>query len=54
MARRRVAHEQAKRNDARCERILRSAGHRVVRFSDIDVEHRPGFVIQTLRDALNP
>jgi hypothetical protein len=46
--------ERAKRNDARCERILRGAGYAVLRFSDIDVEHRPGFVIQTLRDALNP
>ncbi|WP_028064935.1 type IV toxin-antitoxin system AbiEi family antitoxin domain-containing protein [Solirubrobacter soli] len=47
------ARERARRNDARCERILRDAGYAVVRFSHIDVEHRHGFVIQTLRDALD-
>src|SRR4029079_6316896 len=47
------ARERAKRNDARCERILRTAGHDLVRLSANDVEHRHGFVVVTLRDALD-
>jgi hypothetical protein len=47
------ARERATRNAARCERILRGAGYAVVRFSDVDIEHRPGFVVQTLRDTLD-
>lgn len=45
------ARERARRNDARCERILRGAGYTIVRFSAIDVEQRPAAVVQTLRDA---
>ena len=47
------ARERAKRNDARCERILRGAGYEILRFSDFDIEQRPGFVVQTLRHALD-
>lgn len=47
------ARERAKRNDARCERILRTAGYDVLRFSHIDVEHRHGPLVQSLRNALD-
>ena len=44
--------ERAKRNDARCERILRAAGYDVLRFTDVDVEQRPGRIVQVLSGAI--
>jgi predicted transcriptional regulator of viral defense system len=46
------ARERAARNDARCRRILESAGYVVLRFSDVDVERRPGAVLEAVRDRL--
>jgi hypothetical protein len=46
------ARERAKRNDARCERILRAAEYEILRFSDVDIEQPPGHIVQTLSDAM--
>jgi hypothetical protein len=44
--------ERAKRNDARCERILRAAGYDVLRFTNVDVGQRPGHIVQVLSGAM--
>jgi hypothetical protein len=45
--------ERAKRNDARCERILRAADYEVLRFTDVDIAQRPGHIVQVLRGAIS-
>jgi hypothetical protein len=42
------ARPRSKREDALCERILRAAGYRTLRFSEEDIERRPELVLARL------
>jgi hypothetical protein len=44
--------ERARRNDARCERILRGAGYDVLRFTEAELTRRPGHVVGAVAGGL--
>lgn len=50
-----LGHERprAKRRDRRQDRALRAAGYTVLRFTDVEIEQRPGDVLAALYAAMN-
>jgi very-short-patch-repair endonuclease len=46
------ARPRARRRDARRDRELRAAGYTVLRFTDVDVEQRPAWVLQELMNGM--
>jgi very-short-patch-repair endonuclease len=44
---------RAKRRDRQRDRELRAAGYTILRFTDVEIEQRPGEVIAAVQAAMN-